>query len=114
MDRVQSLTDIQREMQRERTVSNVPSFGCLAARLMCSMHNDITHEILSMRTNIVIDDQLMQRALATSGYRTKREAVEAGLRLLVRLKEQERIREARGKLPWEGDLEAMRYDQVSN
>jgi len=63
-----------------------------------------------MRTNIVIDDQLMERALITSGYRTKREAVEEGLRLLVRLKEQEQIRAARGKLPWSGDLEAMRRD----
>lgn len=61
-----------------------------------------------MRTNIVIDDQLKERALAASGCRTKREAVEEGLRLLVRLKEQERIRAARGKLPGDGDLDAMR------
>jgi Arc/MetJ family transcription regulator len=65
-----------------------------------------------MRTNIVIDDQLMERALAISGYRTKREAVEAGLRLLIRLKEQERIRAARGKLNWDGDLDAMRCDHA--
>ena len=61
-----------------------------------------------MRTNIVIDDRLMERAQALSGLQTKREAVEEGLRLLVRLKEQERIRTARGKLPWDGDLDAMR------
>jgi Arc/MetJ family transcription regulator len=65
-----------------------------------------------MRTNIVIDDQLMERALAASGYRTKREVVEEGLRLLVRLKEQEQICAARGKLPWDGDLEAMRRDDA--
>lgn len=65
-----------------------------------------------MRTNIMIDDQLMERALAASGYRTKREAVEEGLRLLVRLKQQERIRAARGKLPWDGDLDAMRRDHT--
>jgi len=65
-----------------------------------------------MRTNIVIDDQLMERALAAPRYRTKREAVEEGLRLLVRFKEQERIREARGKLPWDGDLDAMRPDEA--
>lgn len=65
-----------------------------------------------MRTNIVIDDQLMQQALVASGCRTKREAVEAGLRLLVRLKAQEHIRAARGKLPWDGDLEAMRRDDT--
>jgi Arc/MetJ family transcription regulator len=65
-----------------------------------------------MRTNIVIDDQLMERAQALSGLQTKREAVEEGLRLLVRLKEQERIRTVRGKLPWDGDLDAMRRDDA--
>jgi len=65
-----------------------------------------------MRTNIVIDDKLMQQALVASGCRTKREAVEAGLRLLVRIKAQERIRTARGKLPWDGDLDAMRRDDT--
>jgi len=65
-----------------------------------------------MRTNIVIDDRLMERAQALSGLQTKREAVEEGLRLLVRLKEQERIRGARGKLPWDGDLDAMRRDDA--
>lgn len=65
-----------------------------------------------MRTNIMIDDRLMERALALSGLQSKREAVEEGLRLLVRLKEQERIRAARGKLPWDGDLDAMRRDDV--
>jgi Arc/MetJ family transcription regulator len=64
-----------------------------------------------MRTNIVIDDDLIARAMQLSGLKTKREAVEAGLQLLVRLKEQERIRAARGKLHWEGDLDAMRTDR---
>lgn len=50
----------------------------------------------------------MQQAQACTGLRTKRETVEAALQLLVRLKEQERIRAARGKLRWEGDLDAMR------
>ncbi len=63
-----------------------------------------------MRTNIVIDDDLMAHAIKLSGVKTKREAVEAGLQLLVKLKEQERIRAARGKLRWEGDLDAMRTD----
>lgn len=63
-----------------------------------------------MRTNIVIDDALMAKALKATGLKTKREAVELGLRTLVRLKAQEEIRRHRGKLPWEGDLEAMRTD----
>ncbi|MGH8503925.1 MAG: type II toxin-antitoxin system VapB family antitoxin [Gammaproteobacteria bacterium] len=64
-----------------------------------------------MRTNIVIDDGLMERVLKLTGLKSKREAVEAGLRLLEQLKQQERIRRARGKLRWEGDLEAMRKDK---
>jgi Arc/MetJ family transcription regulator len=63
-----------------------------------------------MRTNIVIDDELMASALKMTGLRTKREAVELGLKTLVRLKQQEQIRQFRGKLPWKGDLEKMRSD----
>lgn len=63
-----------------------------------------------MRTNIVIDDDLMSEALKATGLSTKREAVELGLRTLVRLGEQEAIRRFRGRLAWEGDLEAMRAD----
>ena len=63
-----------------------------------------------MRTNIVIDDELIAEAMRLSGARTKREAVERSLRLLVQLKRQERLRGARGKLQWIGDLEAMRRD----
>jgi len=64
-----------------------------------------------MRTNIVIDDELMARALKLSGLQTKREAVEAGLQLLIRLTQQGRVRKARGKLRWEGSLDQMRRDQ---
>ncbi|MCU0977528.1 MAG: type II toxin-antitoxin system VapB family antitoxin [Steroidobacteraceae bacterium] len=58
-----------------------------------------------MRTNIVIDDKLIAEAMKLSGARTKREAVEDSLRLMVQLKRQERIRSARGKLKWTGDLD---------
>ena len=64
-----------------------------------------------MRTNIVIDDRLMQDALRTTGLKTKREAVELGLRTLVRLQKQAQIRSLRGKLNWQGDLDAMRRDK---
>jgi Arc/MetJ family transcription regulator len=63
-----------------------------------------------MRTNIVIDDRLMADALKATGVRTKREAVELGLKTLIRLRRQEGIRKFRGKLDWQGDLEAMRTD----
>jgi Arc/MetJ family transcription regulator len=63
-----------------------------------------------MRTNIVIDDQLMRETLRATGLRTKREAVEEGLRTLLRLTRQSEIRRLRGKLHWKGDLDAMRTD----
>ena len=63
-----------------------------------------------MRTNIVIDDALMRQAMQASGARSKREAVELGLRTLVRLQQQAEIRSFRGRLQWEGDLEAQRVD----
>jgi Arc/MetJ family transcription regulator len=64
-----------------------------------------------MRTNIVIDDQLMNEAIKLSQLKTKRAVVESGLRLLIQTKKQERIKNLRGKLKWDGDLEKMRLDQ---
>jgi Arc/MetJ family transcription regulator len=63
-----------------------------------------------MRTNVVINDALMRDALKTSGLRTKKDAIEEGLKLLVSLNRQKSIRKLRGKLNWEGDLQAMRMD----
>ena len=59
----------------------------------------------------MIDDKLMRDALRATGIKTKREAVEEGLRTLLRLKRQEEIRKVRGKLVWTGDLEKMRTDR---
>ena len=64
-----------------------------------------------MRTNIVIDDELMKQTLRATGLKTKREAVELGLRTLLRLRRQHEIRRFRGKLHWQGDLETMRTDR---
>ena len=64
-----------------------------------------------MRTNIVIDDELMKNVLRITGLKTKREAVELGLKSLLRLEEQAKVREYRGKLKWEGDLDEMRTDR---
>jgi Arc/MetJ family transcription regulator len=63
-----------------------------------------------MRTNIVIDDKLMEEALKVSRLKTKRETVEEGLRLLVQRKKQENVKKLRGKLQWRGDLEQLRSD----
>ena len=64
-----------------------------------------------MRTNIVIDDKLMRDTLSATGLKTKREAVETALRTLLRMSRQEKIRRLRGKLDWQGDLDAMRSDR---
>jgi Arc/MetJ family transcription regulator len=61
-----------------------------------------------MRTNVVIDDELMAQAMEQTGLKTKKAVIEEALRTLVRLKSQEQVRSLRGKLHWEGDLDAMR------
>jgi len=66
-----------------------------------------------MRTNIVIDDQLMQEAMRATGLTTKRAVVEAGLRLLIQIKGQTGIRRLRGKVAWEGNLDELRAGRVS-
>ena len=64
-----------------------------------------------MRTNIEIDDKLMKDALRYTGAKTTREAVELGLRTLVQRGKQVEVRKMRGKLQWQGDLDAMRTDK---
>jgi len=64
-----------------------------------------------MRTNVVIDDDLMKSALKTSELKTKKDAIEAGLKLLVRFNRQKRVRDLRGKLKWIGNLDEMRTDK---
>ena len=64
-----------------------------------------------MRTNVVLDDRLMDTALKVSGLKTKKSAIEEGLKLLIQLKGQSKIRGFRGKLPWTGDLDEMRTDR---
>ena len=63
-----------------------------------------------MRTNIVINDDLIKEAMLLSNIKTKKAVVETGLKLLVQIKKQERLKILRGKLKWEGDLEKMRLD----
>ena len=64
-----------------------------------------------MRMNIVIDDRLMRDTLRATGISTNHEAVETALRTLLRLSKQGEIRRLRGKLDWQGDLNAMRSDR---
>jgi Arc/MetJ family transcription regulator len=65
-----------------------------------------------MRTNIVLDDELVERGMALTGIKTKRKLVHEALKLLVQLREQEQVRALRGKLVWEGNLDEMRAGRV--
>jgi Arc/MetJ family transcription regulator len=64
-----------------------------------------------MRTNVVVDDNLMASALKLSGLKTKKDAIEEGLKLLVQVKRQKEIKRFRGKLKWSGSLDEIRLDK---
>ncbi len=61
-----------------------------------------------MRTNVVLDDNLIERARRLTGIKTKREVIHEALRTFVQLHEQAGVRRLRGKLNWEGDLTGLR------
>ena len=67
-----------------------------------------------MRTNIVLDDKLIERAQKLTGIKTKREVVHEALRTLILLREQSEIRSLRGKLKWEGNLHEQRLSRIRN
>ena len=65
-----------------------------------------------MRTNIVLDEHLIERAQKLTGIKTKREVVQEALRTLILLREQAEIRQLRGKLKWEGNLDEQRLSRI--
>lgn len=67
-----------------------------------------------MRTNVVLDDSLVEEAMRYTGLTTKKAVIEEALRTLVRLKAQEAVRSLRGQLRWEGDLESMRRSRFED
>ncbi len=80
-----------------------PAYACLGGARTVNQRE--------MRTNIVIDDKLMRDTLRATGLKTKREAVELGLRTVLRLHQQAEIKRWRGKLDWQGDLYVLRTDK---
>lgn len=68
----------------------------------------------TVRTNIVLDQALIDEALALTGLKTKKAVIEEALRTLTRLKRQERVRTLRGQLHWEGDLDTLRLERAGN
>jgi len=67
-----------------------------------------------MRTNVVIDDELMAAALESTGLKTKRAVIEEALRTLIQMKTQEKTRSLRGKLRWEGNLSELREGRFAD
>lgn len=67
-----------------------------------------------MRTNIVLDDVLVERALTLTGMKTKRAVIDEALRTLILLHEQGEVRQLRGQLRWEGDIDAARLARISD
>ena len=65
-----------------------------------------------MRTNIVLDDALIERARQLTGIKTKRKVIQEALRTLIQLREQSEIRQLRGKLKWEGNLDEQRKSRL--
>lgn len=65
-----------------------------------------------MRTNIILDDKLIERAKKLTGIKTKREVVHEALRLLILLSEQGNVRDLRGKAIWDGNLDEQRSSRV--
>jgi Arc/MetJ family transcription regulator len=61
-----------------------------------------------MRTNVVINDDLIRKAQQLTGIKTKKDVIQAALQTLIRLQEQLQVRSLRGKLPWDGDLNEQR------
>jgi len=67
-----------------------------------------------MRTNIVLDDNLINQARKLSGIKTKREVIHEALRIFVQIQEQSRIKSLRGKLHWEGDINELRENRFDD
>lgn len=67
-----------------------------------------------MRTNVVIDDDLIAEAMNSTGLTTKKAVIEEALRTLIRLKAQQNVRQLRGQLHWEGNLDEMREDRLTH
>jgi Arc/MetJ family transcription regulator len=83
-----------------------------AGTTMCILLPPDTHWMLSMRTNIEIDDELIRAAMDVSGLKTKRAAVEEGLRLLIKLKRPDEVKALFGRVPWEGDFDESRLGRT--
>lgn len=67
-----------------------------------------------MRTNIEIDESLVDEAQHLSGLKTKRAVVDAALRMFVRVQRQKEVLKLAGKVEWVGNLDEMREGRHFN
>jgi Arc/MetJ family transcription regulator len=65
-----------------------------------------------MRTNVVLDEMLVEKAKTLTGIKTTRAVLDEALRLMIELREQGEVRGLRGRLQWEGDLAALRESRA--
>jgi Arc/MetJ family transcription regulator len=68
---------------------------------------------MGKRTNIVLDEALVEAGLKATGLKTRKELVDFALRDLLRREAQKKILELKGKVHWEGDLSEMRKTRIS-
>ena len=68
---------------------------------------------MGKRTNIVLDEALIEAGLKATGLKTRKELVDFALRDLLRREAQRKILELKGKVHWEGDLPEMRKRRTS-
>ena len=61
-----------------------------------------------MKTNVDLDEQLVEKAKRVTGLKTKKELVNHALSELVRKKDQKQVLSLRGKVSWVGNLDEMR------
>lgn len=61
-----------------------------------------------MRTNVILDDELIRKAQRLTGIKTKKDVIHEALETLIRIREQAQVRALRGKLTWDGDLDQQR------
>ncbi len=67
-----------------------------------------------MRTNVVIDEKIIEKAKKYTGLKTKKEVINYALQELIRRKERKEILKLAGKLHWDGDLNEMREGRFGN
>jgi Arc/MetJ family transcription regulator len=73
-----------------------------------------TKEHHMTRTNVVLDDELVNEAMELTGITTKRALLEEALRTLIIMRKQAQVRELYGTIEWEGDLAEMRRGRFTD